>query len=116
MRIPPRTTALRSPRTRRPDSEPGFLAALFDLDFKHFITIKFAKFIYVLSIALSALGGLIVVISGLVALTESAAGLLFVVFGLVSVLINIVLMRVFLEFVISMIRTAQNTTALVERR
>ena len=38
------------------------------------------------------------------------------VFGLVSVLINIVLMRVFLEFVISMIRTAQNTTALVERR
>lgn len=55
-------------------------------------------------------------ISGLVGLTESAAGLLFVVFGLVSVLINIVLMRVFLEFVISMIRTAQNTTALVERR
>ena len=100
----------------RPDSEPGFLATLFDLDFKHFITIKFAKFIYVLSIALSALGGLIMVISGLVALTESAAGLLFVIFGLVSVLINIVLMRVFLEFVISMIRTAQNTTALVERR
>lgn len=100
----------------RSDGEPGFWAALFDLSFKHFITIKFATFIYILAIVLSCLGGLVVVISGFAALTQSATGLLVVIFGLVATLINIVVMRVFLEFVISMIRTAQNTSVLAERR
>lgn len=100
----------------RSEGEPGFWAALFDLSFKHFITIKFATFIYVLAIVLSCLGGLVMVISGFAALTQSATGLLVVIFGLVATLINIVIMRVFLEFVISMIRTAQNTSVLAQRR
>ena len=42
----------------------GFLAALFDLSFTTFITSKLIKILFVISIALAALGALFLIISG----------------------------------------------------
>lgn len=97
----------------RAGKEKGFFAALFDLSFKSFITIKFASILYVAGIVLLTVGWLIITIS---AFTESAgAGIAMLFLGLIGLFIYIVLFRLMLEFYVAMVRTAQNTSMLVER-
>lgn len=101
-------------------SEPGFIKALFDFDFKHFVTIKFVKVIYIVFLALSALGALFLPLAWGAAGAQDSAGaglLLFIVgllFGAVILAFEVVAVRVFLEFFVATIRNSQNTTKLVE--
>lgn len=97
------------------NSDPGFFSALFDLSFRHFITLKFATFIYILAIIMSGLGAFGLIIVG-IASDEPILIFLMLIMGAVSFFANIVLTRVVLELVISMIRTAQNTSAMVDQR
>lgn len=93
--------------------EPAFFQALFDLSFKNFVTIKFARIIYVVGLVLIVLGWLIFTVA---AFTQSAGGgLLALILGAVVAFFYILLFRLTLEFYVAMVRTAQNTTALVER-
>lgn len=102
-----------------PSDGPGFFKALFDLQFRHFVTLKFASFIYILGIALAALFWLTEIISGIVvAGSGEGAGLLIaaILLGWIPPLIWIITFRLSIEFVIAIIRTSQNTSQLVDRR
>ena len=98
--------------TRAPDSK-GFFSALFDFSFNSFVTLVFAKWIYVLALVSIGLFWVFAVLAGFsVGIGQGLAALLFVsIFALFSV----VLVRVGLEFSVAMVRTAQNTSALVRR-
>lgn len=87
----------------------GFFAALFDFDFKSFVTLKFAKFIYILLIVLLALGWLIYTVIGFIA--DPWLGIAALLLGWIPAFLWLVLARVSLEFYIAMIRTSQNTAA-----
>ncbi|GAA1154697.1 DUF4282 domain-containing protein [Nesterenkonia sandarakina] len=85
----------------------NFFAALFDLSFQSFVTVKFAKFIYVLLIAFVVLGYLVVVAS---AFTEGpGVGLFALLLGWIPAAIYLILIRITLEFMIALVRTSQNT-------
>jgi hypothetical protein len=103
--------------------EPGFIKALFDLRFNHFVSIKFASIIYVIAIVLAGLTWLWYIVIGFMmgfAVEEVGSdyspimGILAIFLGWIPAVIQIVVSRVILEFLVSGVRTAQNTTKLVE--
>ncbi|GAA1149448.1 DUF4282 domain-containing protein [Nesterenkonia lutea] len=95
------------PQQRNSVEGKNFFAALFDLSFQSFVTVKFAKFIYVILMVFIALGYLVAVIS---AFTEGpVAGLLVLLLGWIPAAIYLILIRITLEFMIAMVRTSQNT-------
>lgn len=98
----------------------GFFGALFDFEFRRFITIDFVKILYILYLVFAALmwvGGLIVAFSGF---SQGAGiGLLmligWLIFGTLWALFQVVISRVMLEVLVSVVRIAQNTTELVDQ-
>jgi hypothetical protein len=87
----------------------GFFASLFDLSFTSFVTIKFAKVIYIVLMAFIALGYVFWVFAGFA--DSALAGMLFLLLGWIPGLITLILARVTMEFYIAMVRTSQNTAA-----
>lgn len=94
-------------------TEPNFFQALLDLEFRQFVTPRFISLLYILAMVFSVIGYIASVFWGFYAST--AAGLGAMVFGLIGLLVSVVVWRVILEFVVATIRTAQNTTTLVDR-
>lgn len=97
----------------------GFFQALFDFSFSSFITVQFAKFIYIINIAIAALIYFVFVIAGFSGMGEDVgAGILFgfgiLLFGWIPALLQIVSVRLALEGMIAVIRIAQNTAAIRE--
>ena len=97
----------------------GFFATLLDFDFKHFVTIKFAKFVYILALILGGLVWLFALIAALAGFSQGfAEGLLMTVGvllgGAVMYTFYVVMLRLQIEFVVSMVRTAQNTGELAD--
>lgn len=90
----------------------GFFGALFDFSFDSFVTIKFIKFIYVLSIAFLVLLWLFYVVVGFV--WDPGAGAAALLLGWIPVILYVIWIRVVLEFLVSTVRTAQNTSAMRE--
>lgn len=100
-------------------SDTSFFKALFDLEFNHFVTIKFAKVIYLIILIIIGLGFVGGVIASIAmaasAASESNAAMGFLVFimvfagAIVISLLYLVMARVSLEFYVAGIRTAQNT-------
>ncbi|MDO5618058.1 DUF4282 domain-containing protein [Kocuria sp.] len=102
-----------SPARGAGTGEPNFFKALFDFSFKNFVTIRFAGVLFGVGLAAIVLGWLIFTIA---AFTDSAAaGMLMFVFGAVFAFVYIILFRVTIEFYVAMVRTAQNTSLLVEQ-
>lgn len=99
---------------RRGSGDAGFFAALFDIRFKNFITIKFASFLYIAGLVLLTLGWLVLTIA-MFATEGAGQGLLTLIIGFILLIIYVVLLRLGLEFYVAMVRTAQNTSILVER-
>lgn len=105
----------------------GFFSALFDFEFRNFVTIDFAKIIYI-AIALNSIVTIGWVIFGLIALFEgmeeggSELALGFIAFLVTLVLATLwfftttILVRVQIEFIVAAIRTAQNTGEMVEHQ
>lgn len=95
------------------DAVDGLYKGLVDLTFTKFITIKFAAVIYVIGIAVSVLGW----IFGVFAAFQSGAGFGFaaLLLGWIFPLISVIVMRVYLELAVSLVRTAQNTSRLADR-
>lgn len=97
----------------------GFFKALFDLSFHNFITVKFAKLIYLIWILGIALSIVIAAISVLgLYISEDSGGIGFImalvvlVVGSIAGLIQLILVRLGIEIAVSLIRTAENTSHL----
>lgn len=89
----------------------GFFKALFDLSFSNFITLTFAKIVYIVLIAVCILVWLSFVLMGFY--NDSTMGFLTLLFGWIPAVVNIILVRLSLEASVALIRVAQNTTELV---
>ena len=107
-------------------SGPSFFKALFDTSFSDFVTIKFVKIIYLIGIVLNVLSWLGGALIGLIAAGIGAAAassmyggggggafvfpILLLLLGWIPALLNIIMMRIGLEFIVASVRTAQNTS------
>lgn len=100
----------------QPGSNAGasFFQSLFDLSFSKYVTLGFAKVIYVLAMALIALSYLMFVFIGFT-VDQPAVGVFALLLGWIPALVYLVLVRVSLEFAVAMIRTAQNTSVMANR-
>ena len=90
----------------------GFFTALFDFSFSSFITTKLVKFVYIISLALAAIGLLAVIISGF--MTGVMGGLLVLILSPVIALLEIMAIRMSLELVIVVFRIAENIDKLAK--
>ncbi|AWB81382.1 hypothetical protein C3B44_02620 [Corynebacterium yudongzhengii] len=94
----------------------GFFSALFDFNFETFIALKWAKFIYILGTIAIALSTLFVGIAAWLVpvFAAGALGILWFLVGwIVPViwgLLQLIGLRLLLEFVIAIVRTAESTT------
>lgn len=84
---------------------------IFDVSFSKFITPAVVKVVYIILMALLALGYVIAVISGFA--NDAAAGLVVLILGPIFVFLYLLLVRVSLEALVAVVRTAENTTELV---
>lgn len=90
----------------------GFFSGLIDFSFSRFVTIKFAQFFYMISVVFNIAVWLLVTIAMFIAMP--IVGLLWLLFGWLFALLSIAVSRVLIELTVASIRTAQNTTALLE--
>ena len=101
---------------------------MFDFSFRNFVTLSFAKVIFIVAIVIACLWWLFAIISGFGMGELSGAfnpygsssgtvlfGIMALLFGWIPPAIFLVLVRLGLEFSVATIRTAQNTSQLVER-
>ncbi len=95
----------------------GFFSALFDLDFNHFITVKFVKVVYIVLLAIIFLIAALTLFSALLAgFAEDSSPWVFffaLIFVPIITLFYVVILRIFMEAVVVFFRIGENTTALV---
>jgi hypothetical protein len=89
--------------------EVGFFAALFDLDFKTFIALRFIKIIYVIALVFIGLGSV-----GVFFVSIGNGDVLTAIFALVFFLFYLIIVRVWLEVIAVLFRIGENTTAIRE--
>lgn len=102
------------PQGQAANADPGFFKALFDVSFRNYVTLKFAKVIFIILIVLAVLGWLTGITLGFT--VDPIVGILALLFGWIGPFIALVIYRVLLEAAVALIRTAQNTSILVDRR
>ncbi len=92
----------------------NFLSIMKDMQFKHFITPRLVGILYVLA----ALGGVIIAFLQIISAFEIRwwAGLLAIIVAPLGYLIFMLFVRVTLESLVALIRTAENTTLLLEKK
>ena len=90
----------------------GFIRALFDFSFSHYVTLGFMKFIYIISLGLIALSWFVSMIAAFS--TDATAGFIVLLFGWIVALAVLIGVRLGLERAVAQIRTAQNTTLIYE--
>ncbi|MDK8307033.1 DUF4282 domain-containing protein [Corynebacterium imitans] len=94
----------------------GFFSALFDFSFSQYITLKFARVIYLISAVLIGLCWVFGLLVSLAAFSDGFGTGLFALIGflIVGTLVSLISARVTLEFMVSAIKTAQNTSEIAE--
>lgn len=106
---PPPQQPAPEPSSGAPKRETdAFFSSLFDFSFTKYVTLNFAKIIYILAMALLVLGYLFTIISAFA--VSTGLGIVTLLLGWIPVFIYLVFIRVGLEFAVAMIRTARNTS------
>ncbi|WP_147919663.1 DUF4282 domain-containing protein [Ruania zhangjianzhongii] len=89
---------------------------MFDFSFRHFITISFAKVIFVVAIVIACLEYLFLLFYGFrMGGRGILMGVVMLLFGWIPPAILLIIVRLGLEFSVANIRTAQNTSQMVGR-
>ena len=98
---------------------------MFDFSFRRYITISFARVLFVIAIVIACLWYLFALIGAFSGAMFSAAfgvnsggvtlGVLTLLFGWIPPFLWLLVVRVVLEFVVATIRNSQNTSILAER-
>lgn len=92
----------------------GMVSLLTDLGFRRFVTPRLVRTIYLLSLAAAAIGALAWVRGGFA--EGFSRGFFTLITGPLAFLLYALVARVGLEFVLAVIRIAENTDKLVERQ
>jgi len=92
--------------------DKSFLNSLLDLSFSEFVTTRVIKILYVLLLVASALGALLILLTGLASKTLLGA-LGGIVGGAIAFAVYVILARIWMELLIVIFRIAENTTKLV---
>lgn len=90
----------------------GFIKTLFDTSFSSFITVRFVQVLYVISIFVLSAAALIAVVGAFDDSFGSGLGVLLL--GWIPYLLALVLIRIFFESIVAVVRIAQNTSAIRE--
>lgn len=90
----------------------GFIKTLFDTSFSSFITVRFVQVLYVISIFGLSAAALIAVVAAFDDSFGSGLGVLLL--GWIPYLLALVLIRIFFESIVAVVRIAQNTSAIRE--
>ena len=88
------------------DSSTGFFPALFDFSFNTFVTPKIVRIVYVLAVVWAGLGYLFAVIGGFA--SSITTGLVALIFGPIFAIIWLAVVRIGLEFGISVVRMSED--------
>ncbi len=91
----------------------SFLQALFDLDFREFVTIRIVKLLYIIGIVLAGLLSLAVLVAGLG--QGGAMVLVSIILAPLYFILSVIWIRVCLEIVIVVFRIADNTEAIAKK-
>ena len=93
----------------------GFFKALFDFSFSSYITVSFAKIVYIVLIVVCGLTWLSMILMGFAfdSMMETFFGPLALFLGWIPAVVNMVIVRLGLESAVALIRTAQNTSELL---
>jgi hypothetical protein len=94
-------------------TDKGFLGALFDFSFSHYVTPTIIRIIFGIVIVVSAILALLVAIAAF-DVNIVLGFLVLIIFGPLIFLVYVILYRVFLEVVMAVFKIAENTTKLVE--
>ena len=88
----------------------SFFRTLLDSSFDSFVTVKIAKVVYIIAMVLIALSLLITLASGFVAIADGdGAGAVIFIIGPLFWLFILVIVRLWLENTIALIKVAENT-------
>lgn len=90
-----------------PNNAKGFLGALFDFKFEHFITPMIVKFVYVLSTVALGLVWLFFLLAAL-ASGSPALGLVVLLVGPVLFILYLAFIRMTLEFYLAIVRMSED--------
>lgn len=88
------------------DSSAGFFPALFDFSFNTFVTPKIVRIVYVLAVVWAAVGYVFAVIGGFA--SSIGTGLAALIFGPIVAIIWLAVVRIGLEFGISVVRMSED--------
>lgn len=95
--------------------ENSFFKSLFDMSFDDFITTKIIKILYIISIVVSSIMGLVIIFLGF-ATNSGAMGIFFLILGPVVAFINIITSRIWLELIIVIFKIAENTSRIANKK
>jgi hypothetical protein len=89
------------------DEKKGFWNCLFDMSCTEFITTRVIKILYMLGIAIAAIVGLMLIVT---AFTKGfAVGLLHVIAAPIVFILLVILLRIYMELVLTLFRIEENT-------
>jgi len=89
------------------EEKKNFWACLFELSFTEFITTRVIKILYMLGIAIAAIVGLILIVT---AFTKGfAVGLLHVIAAPIVFILLVIVLRIYMELVLTLFRIEENT-------
>jgi hypothetical protein len=89
------------------DEKKGFWSCLFDLSFTEFITTSVIKILYMLGIAIAAIVGFMLIVT---AFTKGfAVGLLHVIAAPIVFVLLVIVLRIYMELVLTLFRIEENT-------
>jgi Domain of unknown function (DUF4282) len=99
-----------------PGKGKGFFGALFDINFDHMITVRLARAIYTMILVMISLFALVVLWYGLSFFAWNATlAVMTIIAAPLIWLFDLVLVRVFMEFVINQFKITEHLKALRER-
>ncbi len=87
--------------------EKGFFGKLFDLSFSEFITISIIKVLYVIAIIVSAIGALVLLVSGFT--KGVGAAIVGIILAPLAFLLYVLIARVWMELILVLFKIAENT-------
>ncbi len=91
----------------------GFFAKLFDFSFRDFITPTIVSILYGIFLILAGLGTIGFIISGFT--ISIIRGIIYLIVSPIVFLLYAILIRIFLEAMVALIRIAQNTSDLLRK-